>query len=206
LNLSWQHLLAFLFAVGLLVTVHEFGHFWVARKLGFKVLRFSVGFGRALWSRVGSGPDHTEYVVAAIPLGGYVKMLDEREAPVDPSEAHRAFNRRPPWQRILVLLAGPAFNIAFAILLLAVMFLVNGTTEVRAVVGDVAVQSPAAQAGLRSGDEIIAINGRAVRGQGDVLLGLLDHMSDDGVAALGVRTAQGSRAWVLRSGIRRCPR
>jgi regulator of sigma E protease len=192
LNLSWQHLLAFLFAVGLLVTVHEFGHFWVARKLGFKVLRFSVGFGRALWSRTGRGPDHTEYVIAAIPLGGYVKMLDEREAPVDPAEAHRAFNRRPPWQRILVLLAGPAFNIAFAILLLAVMFLVNGTTEVRPLVGDVTAQSPAAQAGLRTGDEITTLNGRAVRGQGDVLLGLLDHMSDDGLAVLGVRDAQGN--------------
>jgi regulator of sigma E protease len=192
LNLSWQHLLAFLFAVGLLVTVHEYGHFWVARKLGFKVLRFSVGFGRALWSRTGAGPDHTEYVVAAIPLGGYVKMLDEREGPVDPSEVHRAFNRRPPWQRILVLLAGPAFNIAFAILLLAAMFMINGTTEVRAVVGDITAGSPAAQAGLRSGDEILSINDRAMRGQGDVLLALLDHMSDDGVARLGVRDSQGS--------------
>jgi regulator of sigma E protease len=107
LNLSWQHLLAFIVAVGVLVTVHEFGHYWVARLLGFKVLRFSVGFGKALWSRV-AGQDRTEYVIAAIPLGGYVKLLDEREAPVDPAEQHRAFNRRPHWQRILVLLAGPA--------------------------------------------------------------------------------------------------
>ena len=112
----------------MLVTVHEFGHYWVARLLGFKVLRFSVGFGKALWSRV-AGQDRTEYVIAAIPLGGYVKLLDEREAPVDPAEVHRAFNRRPHWQRILVLLAGPAFNIAFAILLLAGMFWANGVTE-----------------------------------------------------------------------------
>ena len=82
MNLSWQHLLAFLFAVGLLVTVHEFGHYWVARRLGFKVLRFSVGFGKPLFKRV-AGADSTEYVLAAIPLGGYVKLLDEREAPVD---------------------------------------------------------------------------------------------------------------------------
>ena len=107
MNLSWQHLLAFLFAVGLLVTVHEFGHYWVARRLGFKVLRFSVGFGKPLFKRV-AGADKTEYVIAAIPLGGYVKLLDEREAPVDAAEVSRAFNRRPHWQRILVLLAGPA--------------------------------------------------------------------------------------------------
>jgi regulator of sigma E protease len=101
--------------------------------------------------------DRTEYVVAAIPLGGYVKLLDEREAPVDPSEVHRAFNRRPHWQRILVLLAGPAFNIVFAILVLAVMFRINGVTEVRAVVGEVRADSPAAHAGLRSGDEIVGL-------------------------------------------------
>lgn len=191
MSLSWQHLLAFLFAVGLLVTVHEFGHFWVARRLGFKVQRFSVGFGKALWKRTGAGPDHTEYVLAAIPLGGYVKMLDEREGNVDPAEAHRAFNRRPPWQRILVLLAGPAFNIIFAVLLLAAMFLVNGVTEVRAVVGEVHADSPAQRAGLQAGDEILRVGRRTVAGQGDVLLGLLDHMSDDGRAALTVRSAAG---------------
>ena len=190
--LSWQHLLAFLFAVGLLVTVHEYGHFWVARKLGFKVLRFSVGFGKALWSRRGRAPDHTEYVIAAIPLGGYVKMLDEREAPVDAAEAHRAFNRRPPWQRILVLLAGPAFNILFAILLLGVMFYANGVTEVRPVVGEVAAGSPVGRAGLRTGDEIIGLGGADVNGQGDVLLGFLDRMSDDGVAVLDVRAQDGA--------------
>src|SRR5579871_6647028 len=111
-----SHAVAFVVAVSLLVTVHEFGHFWVARRLGFKVLRFSVGFGRTLWRR--QGGDGTEYVIAAVPLGGYVKMLDEREAPVDPAEQDRAFNRRPHWQRICVLLAGPAFNIVFAVLLL----------------------------------------------------------------------------------------
>src|SRR6202166_3394075 len=88
--------LAFIVAVCLLVTVHEFGHFWVARRLGFKVLRFSVGFGKTLWSRV-AGEDRTEYVIAAVPLGGYVKMLDEREAPVAAAELSRAFNRRPHW-------------------------------------------------------------------------------------------------------------
>lgn len=191
MNLSWQHLLAFLFAVGLLVTVHEFGHFWVARKLGFKVLRFSVGFGRALWKRTGKGPDHTEYVIAAIPLGGYVKMLDEREGAIEPGEVHRAFNRRPHWQRILVLLAGPAFNIIFAVLLLAGMLFINGMTEVRAVVGEVRAGTPAAEAGLAAGDEILRVGDRKVGGQGDVMLGLLDRISDDGRAALVVRTEAG---------------
>ena len=87
----------FVIAVGLLVTVHEFGHFWVARRLGFKVLRFSVGFGKPLLKRV-AGPDQVEYVLAAIPLGGYVKMLDEREGPVAPQDLARSFTRRPVWQ------------------------------------------------------------------------------------------------------------
>jgi regulator of sigma E protease len=140
---------------------------------------------------VGKGPDHTEYVLAAIPLGGYVKMLDEREAAVDPAELDRAFTRRPHWQRILVLLAGPAFNIIFAILLLAGMALVNGVTEVRAVVGDVTAGSPAALAGLRSGDVITTVGGRPVAGQRDVVFGLLDGMTDDGRSRLDVVDAEG---------------
>ena len=197
MNLSWQHLLAFLFAVGLLVTVHEFGHYWVARRLGFKVLRFSVGFGKPLWKRV-AGADRTEYVLAAIPLGGYVKLLDEREAPVDPEEVSRAFNRRPHWQRILVLLAGPAFNIVFAILLLAALFWINGVTQVRAVVGDVLPDTPAAHAGLASGDEILSLDGGKVSDQSDVVMGLLEQMTGDGRVELTLRNAAGeSRTAVL---------
>jgi regulator of sigma E protease len=197
LNLSWEHLLAFLVAVGLLVTVHEYGHYWVARRLGFKVLRFSVGFGKALWMRKG-GADSTEYVVAAIPLGGYVKLLDEREGPVDPAEVHRAFNRRPHWQRILVLLAGPAFNIVFAILLLWVLFWSTGVTEARAVVGDVLPDSPAARAGLQRGDEVLTFNGESVAGQRDVVLGLLEQMTSDGRVELTVQRENGTpRAAVL---------
>jgi regulator of sigma E protease len=198
LNLSWQHLLAFLFAVGLLVTVHEYGHYWVARRLGFKVLRFSVGFGKALWMRKG-GADATEYVVAAIPLGGYVKLLDEREGPVDPAEVHRAFNRRPHWQRILVLLAGPAFNIVFAILLLWVLFWSTGVTEVRAVVGDVVPDSPAARAGLARGDEVLAFNGEQVAGRRDVVIGLLEQMTGDGRADFTVQSATGEKRTAVLS-------
>ncbi len=190
MTLLWS-VLGFVVAVSLLVAVHEYGHFWAARKLGFKVLRFSVGFGPALWSRV-AGADRTEYVLAALPLGGYVKLLDEREGPVDAAEVSRAFTRRPPWQRILVLLAGPGFNFAFAILLLWGMLWVVGSPDVRAVVGSVAAGSPAARAGLRADDEIIRMDDAPVQGRGDVVLGLIDTMSGDGVTRLAVRSASGA--------------
>jgi regulator of sigma E protease len=190
MNFAW-YLLWFVVAVSLLVTVHEFGHFWVARQLGFKVLRFSVGFGRPLFKKV-AGADRTEYVIAAIPLGGYVKLLDEREGPVAPEELARSFTRKPPWQRIVVLLAGPGFNILFAILVLWGMFWANGETEIRALVGDVVTGSVADRAGLRSGDEILAINGSSVAGQRDVVFDLLDAMSDQGEAVLAVRPRTGA--------------
>jgi regulator of sigma E protease len=191
MNLSWQHLLAFIAAVCLLVTVHEFGHYWVARRLGFKVLRFSVGFGKALWTRV-AGPDRTEYVIAAIPLGGYVKLLDEREGPVATAELSRAFTRRPHWQRIAVLLAGPAFNIIFAILLLTGMFAVSGVTGVRPVLGKIDPVSLLGRAGVRDGDEIMAINGHAVADRSDVLLGMLDAVSDSGRIVLRLHGTDGA--------------
>src|SRR5438045_2303513 len=175
MSLVW-YALWFVVAVGVLVTVHEFGHFWVARRLGFKVLRFSVGFGRPLLKRI-AGADRIEYVVAAVPLGGYVKLLDEREGPVAPHELPRSFTRKPPWQRIVVLLAGPAFNIGFAILMLWGMCWVNGITEVKPVVGEVTQNSVAARGGLQPGDEVLAINGEPVVGPVDVVFGLLDSMS-----------------------------
>jgi regulator of sigma E protease len=189
MSLFW-YLLWFVVAVGLLVTVHEFGHFYVARRLGFRVLRFSVGFGRPLlkWT---AGADSTEYVIAAVPLGGYVKLLDEREGPVEPADLPRSFTRRPHWQRIVVLLAGPSFNILFAVLLLWGMFWVNGVSEVRPVVGDVITGSVAAAAGLRSGDEIRAVNGAPVQGIRDVVFDLLDAMSARGEADLSVRGTDG---------------
>jgi regulator of sigma E protease len=189
MSLVW-YVLWFVIAVGVLVTVHEFGHFWVARRLGFKVLRFSVGFGRPLLKRV-AGADRIEYVVAAVPLGGYVKLLDEREGPVAPHELARSFTRRPPWQRIVVLLAGPAFNILFAVLVLWGMLWVNGITEIRPLIGEVTAGSVAAAAGLRSGDEIRALNGTAVAGERDVVFGLLDAMSSRGEADLTVRGSSG---------------
>ncbi len=150
-------ILAFIVAIGVLVTVHEFGHFWVARKLGVKVLRFSVGFGKPLWKKV-SGEDETEYVIAAIPLGGYVKMLDEREGEVDPAEVERAFNRKSVWRRIAIVAAGPAFNFLFAILAYFLIF-VTGVDGVKPVIGEVDAAGPAYTAGVQQGDTIISVNG-----------------------------------------------
>ncbi|HEV7136823.1 MAG TPA: RIP metalloprotease RseP [Steroidobacteraceae bacterium] len=190
MSVIW-YTLWFIIAVGLLVTVHEFGHYWVARRLGFKVLRFSIGFGKPLISwRV--GPDRTEHWIAPIPLGGYVKLLDEREGPVSPEDLPRSFTRKHPFQRIVVLLAGPGFNILFAILVLAGIMCVNGITQVLPVVGDVTAGSIAANAGLRTGDTITAIDGSAVSEQQGVVFGLLDAMSSSGDADLTVRGSNGA--------------
>jgi regulator of sigma E protease len=191
MSVAW-YFLWFIIAVSLLVTVHEFGHYWVARRLGFKVLRFSVGFGRPLWKRV-AGRDRTEYVIAAIPLGGYVKLLDEREGPVPPEDLPRSFTRRPPWQRIVVLLAGPFFNIGFAILVLWAIFWAGGITEVKPVIGEVVAGSVAERAGIRAQDEVVAVDGDRVDGRSDVIFGLLDAVSDDGNVQLTVMSPQGAR-------------
>ena len=151
-------LAAFVVAIALLIAVHEFGHFWVARRLGVKVLRFSIGFGRPIWRRQ-SAPDEPEYVIAVLPLGGYVKMLDEREGPVRPEEQHLAFNRQSLWVRSAVVAAGPLFNFLFAIIAFWLV-LVLGETGLRPLVGAVAPDTPAARAEIRTGDEITAVNGR----------------------------------------------
>jgi regulator of sigma E protease len=190
MQIGWN-ILWFIIGVSLLVTVHEFGHFWVARKLGFKVLRFSVGFGKPLFKRVGGAPDHTEFVIAAVPLGGYVRMLDERDGAVAPEDRPRAFASKPPWQRILVMLAGPAANILFAIVVLWILFWSTGLNFHKPVVGDVLLGTPAASAGFRGGDEFVSIGGEAVRDHGDVVLGLLDMVSDEGSVAIDMRGRDG---------------
>jgi regulator of sigma E protease len=151
-------LLSFLVALAILITVHEFGHFWVARKLGVKVLRFSIGFGKALWKRTGR-VDGTEYVIAAIPLGGYVKMLDEREGEVPEHELARAFNRQPLKVRSAIVVAGPAFNFLFAIAAFWMIF-VTGDTGMRPLVGEVTEGSAAYSAGFQPGDELLTVGER----------------------------------------------
>ena len=150
------NILAFLVAISVLIAIHEFGHFWVAKKLGVKVLRYSIGFGKPIWKKT-AGVDKTEYVIASLPLGGYVKMLDEREGTVSDEEKHRAFNRQPVSKRFAIVLAGPAFNFLFAIFAYWLMFII-GVTGVKPMVGEIEPGTPAAIAGLMSGQEIVAIN------------------------------------------------
>jgi regulator of sigma E protease len=182
--------LAFIVAVGVLVAVHEFGHFWVARRLGFKVLRFSIGFGRPLARWVGAAPDRIEYVLAAMPLGGYVKMLDEREGPLAPEDRARAFQSRPPLARILVLLAGPAFNFLFAVLAFWVLYMA-GVPGLKPVVGEVAAGSIAAGAGLETGQTILRVGAEPVATREAAVLGILDLLVDEGRVPLTLGDASG---------------
>jgi regulator of sigma E protease len=189
---------AFVVAIGVLVTVHEFGHFWVARRLGFKVLRFSLGFGRPLAMRVSRDADRVEYVLSAIPLGGYVRLLDERDGHVPAGEEGRAFNRRPPLSRIAVLLAGPTANFAFAILAYWVLFM-QGIPGLKAVIGDVSPDSYAAHADLRPGDEIASVAGEATPTRQEAVLAILERVVDDGVVPVEVRDGRGgTRSLTIR--------
>jgi len=191
MNSVLYSVLAFIVAIGVLVTVHEFGHFWVARRLGVKVLRFSVGFGQPLWKRT-FGADATELVVAAIPLGGYVKMLDEREGEVPAAELPRAFNRQPLQTRIAVVAAGPLFNFLFAIVAYWMMFVV-GVPGLRPLVGDVIPGSYADMAGIVSGDEIVAVDNVPTPTWEGTVLALLDSsLAESGSVALTVRDPQGA--------------
>jgi regulator of sigma E protease len=184
-----SYVLAFLVAIGILVAVHEYGHFWMARRMGIRVLRFSIGFGKPLWRR--TGRDGTEYVVSLIPLGGYVKLLDEREGPVATADLPEAYNRKPIWQRILVLAAGPLANFLFAAAAYWVLF-VAGIPALKPVLGEIAPNSIAARAGLETGDEILGVGKRATPTREAVLLALLDQLMEGGTIDLQVRSPGGS--------------
>jgi regulator of sigma E protease len=183
------YVLAFLVAIGVLVAVHEFGHFWMARRMGIRVLRYSIGFGKVLWSR--HGRDGCEYAFSAIPLGGYVKLLDEREGPVPADQRGAAFNRKPVWRRVLVLLAGPGANFLFAAAAYWILFVV-GIPALKPVIGDVTADSMASRAGLHSGDSIVAIGGREVSTREGAVLAILDQLMDDEPIQLDVHDARGA--------------
>ena len=183
-----QMLVAFIVAISLLVAVHEYGHFWVARKLGVRVLRFSIGFGRKLfgWQR-----DGVDYWISAIPMGGYVKMLDEREGPVPDSELHRAFNRQPPWKRMLIVAAGPGVNFLFAALLYWAVFML-GVTGLKPFIGTVPEKSLAAEMGLKGGELVLKLNDEPISDWQQLRLGLLEYALDREAIALEVRDADGA--------------
>lgn len=182
---------AFVVAIGVLVTVHEFGHFWVARKVGVRVLRFSIGFGKPLWRRQAS-LDATEFVVAAIPLGGYVKMLDEREGEVPADQLDRAFNRKPLGSRIAVVVAGPLFNFLFAIGAYWLTF-VTGVPGLKPIIAEPASDSIAVHAGLELRDEIISVDGENTPTWSSAVIALLDGALDHRSVTLEVQSLDGSR-------------
>jgi regulator of sigma E protease len=186
-----ERALWFIVAISVLVAAHEFGHYIVARKLGFKVLRFSIGFGRPLLSWRGGPPDHIEYWLSMIPLGGYVKMLDEHEGPVGQEDRPRAFHQRPIWQRVAVLLAGPAANFVFAILAYWLMF-VTGVVALRPLIAGVEPDSVAARAELQSGDEILEVGGQTTPSWESATLRILDELLGDGRIDVTVRGADGA--------------
>jgi regulator of sigma E protease len=173
-----------LVTLGILVAVHEFGHFWVARRCGVKVLRFSIGFGKALWRR--TGRDGTEYVIAAVPLGGYVKMLDEREGPVAPQDLAFSFNRKPVSARMAIVAAGPAANFALAIVAFYVLYMI-GVPGLAPVIGDIAPGSVAEAAGLERGQEIVAVDGERTPTRQAVAMQLLKRLGESGEIRFSVR-------------------
>ena len=180
----------FIVALGVLITVHEFGHFWVARRLGVKVLRFSIGFGKPLWTWRRKNDD-TEYVIAALPLGGYVLMLDEREGPVEESELHLAFNRKPLASRFAIVAAGPAFNFLLAFILYWLMFII-GIPGVKPIIGEVGSGSIAAQGGFRHGDTILRIDGKEVATWNSAFMTLIEKSLDGGVVEVDVKDELGA--------------
>jgi regulator of sigma E protease len=182
-------LIAFVIAISILVVVHEFGHYWVARRMGVKVLRFSLGFGKPLWMRR-FGRDQTEWAIAAIPLGGYVKMLDENEGEVAKQDLARAFNRQPTLKRVAIVLAGPLFNFLFAILAYSILNMV-GVDGIRPIVGKVAESSLAQQAGFRQGDVLLAIDGYKVESWDQRRLYLYEKALDRATVHFTVRDAEG---------------
>lgn len=151
-----QSIFFFIVALSILVVIHEFGHFWVARRCGVRVLKFSVGFGQPLWKKLGR--DGTEYILAAIPLGGYVKMLDEREGVVPPEQLDQAFNNKSLVARTAIIAAGPIANLLFAVFAYWLIFIM-GVPGMRPIIDEVIVDSPASYAQFRSGDEITQVNG-----------------------------------------------
>lgn len=184
-----QSILAFIVALGVLVTFHEFGHYWVARRCDVKILRFSVGFGRSLYKR-NFGPDNTEFVIAALPLGGYVKMLDEREGEVKEEELPRSFNYKPLWQRFSIVAAGPVFNFIFAVFAYWIIFVI-GVNGLKPIIGEVQGGSISDSAGLKKGQEIVSIENNKTLTWSAVIDMLVNHTVNQDNITLNVTEHDG---------------
>lgn len=187
-----ETVLALALTLGILVTLHEYGHFWVARRCGVKVLRFSVGFGKPMFSWYDK--HGTEFAIAAIPLGGYVKMLDEREGPVPEELRDQAFTSKPPGQRIAIAAAGPVANFIFAIFAYWLLSVV-GVTHVAPIVGQIADESVAERVGLQEGMEIHAVDGHRVSSWRDVNMRILERTGEHGSISMEV-SEDGARGTV----------
>lgn len=190
MNIFFYSILGFILAIGVLTAIHEYGHFLAARWLGIRVLRFSIGFGKRLL--IWHDKQGTEYAVCAIPLGGYVKMLDQNEGTVAKSDLHLAFNKKPVWVRMLVIAAGPVFNLLFACLAYWAVFM-WGISAMVPVLGDVPRDSIAYAAGLHSGQEITAIDGQETRNWEDIIIALISHAGDHDQVYLKVRDINNNR-------------
>ncbi len=173
-----------IFTILLVITIHEYGHFWVARRCGVQVLRFAVGFGKPLWRW--RDQKNTEFVLASIPLGGYVQMLDERTAEIPPELEHLAFNRKPVLTRIAVVVAGPLANLLLAVVAYWFVFLAGETGPIP-IIGPIAPDSVAERAGLESGQEIVAVDGHATPTWQAVNFRLLDRIGDTGQVEFSLR-------------------
>lgn len=192
------NILALIVTLGILVTIHEFGHFWVARRCGVKVLRFSIGFGKAVKTWVGR--DGTEYVIAPIPLGGYVKMLGQEDASVadagniPESQKHLSFSSKPLWQRMAIVAAGPVANFLLAIVVFWFVNVLYGLTGTAPVLANVVDDSPAYRAGLRAGDELVAIDGVETTIWEQVTMQLLARLGETGELNISAIPAGASAA------------
>ncbi len=179
-----QSLLAFVVALGALITFHEYGHYWVAKKFNVKILRFSVGFGRPLYKKL-FGTDNTEFIIAALPLGGYVKMLDEREGEVKAEDKHREFCQKPIWQRFLIVVAGPIFNFIFAIVAYWCVFII-GIYGLKPYIGEIEVNSISERAGIVQGQQIVSVDGIITPTWSAVIDRLVEHAVNAEKIELGV--------------------
>jgi len=182
-------LLAFVGAIALLVVFHELGHYWVARRCGVRVLRFSIGFGKVIYSKRFANSD-TEWVISAIPLGGYVKMLDEREDEVAPEDLPYAFNRQPVLQRMAIVIAGPLANFMLAIVLYWALF-VHGMPGLKPTLGEAQPGSPAALAQMQAGETIVSINGETIPSWQELRWTILELALRQGEVKIEARSAQG---------------